>query len=94
MTKADVIRVVAKTSGYNKTVVGEVLEQLIEVVKSGLVLDGIVRIGGLGAFVVKTLKGRPYYPAHIMGTQVERVMVPDRNTVRLEPSPGLKEAVQ
>jgi nucleoid DNA-binding protein len=94
MTKDELVREVAFYSGYAQPVVKEVVEKLIEGIRRGVEREGIVRVGGLGAFVKKVRKGRVYYGRALNGKVTPPpVEYPDTSVVRFAPSTKFKESL-
>jgi nucleoid DNA-binding protein len=92
MTKDDLIRNAAIFSGYSQPVVRDILEHLIARIRAGVEVEGIVRIGGLGAFVKKVRKGRVYYGRALKGTATPPpVEYPDTSVVRFMPAARFKD---
>ena len=54
MTKADIVREIAKTTGIDKPAVLAVVEQFMTVVKDSLAHGENVYLRGFGSFIVKT----------------------------------------
>lgn len=94
MTKNELIREVAYYTGYAQPVVKEVVEKLIEGILRGVEREGIVRVGGLGAFVKKVRKGRVYYGRALNGKVTPPpVEYPDMSVVRFSPSTKFKDVL-
>lgn len=54
MTKADIVREIAKTTGIDKAAVLTVVEQFMTVVKDSLANGENVYLRGFGSFIIKT----------------------------------------
>ncbi|MBQ2446947.1 MAG: HU family DNA-binding protein, partial [Bacteroidales bacterium] len=53
MTKADIVNEIAKSTGVEKATVLNVVEAMMETIKSSLVKEENVYLRGFGSFVVK-----------------------------------------
>ena len=58
LTKADIVETISKENGYTKNKSFEIVETLLEIIKSSLESGGDVLISGFGKFRVKEKKKR------------------------------------
>ena len=90
MTKADVVTEIAKSTGYEKTVVATVAEAFMESVKGSLEQKNNVYLRGFGTFVVKR---RARKVARNI-TKNTSIVIPEHDIPTFKPSPSFAEKVK
>lgn len=90
MTKADIISEIAKSTGYEKTVVTTVAEAFMESVKGALVKKNDVFLRGFGSFVVKR---RAQKVARNI-TKNTSIVIPEHDIPTFKPSPSFTAKVK
>ena len=53
MTKADIVSEITKSTGIDKVIVQQIVEEFMETIKDSLVADKNVYLRGFGSFIVK-----------------------------------------
>ena len=89
MTKAEIAAEIAKTTGYDKTAVVEVIEGFISAVKDSLSKGENVYLRGFGSFIIKQ---RAEKTARNI-TKGTTMIVPAHNIPAFKPAPVFKEEV-
>lgn len=86
MTKADIIKSIAKTTGIDTTTVGVVVNGFIDTVRDAINSKTDIFIRGLGTFAIVTRKAKVARDI----TKNKPVMLPERKGVRFRPSKDIK----
>lgn len=90
MTKADLVDRVAAQTGLTKRDVAEVVEKLLDTIKSCLAEHGHIEIREFGTFKVRTRKASMKYNPR---DRSQKVVVPERTVPVFKPSRFLKDEV-
>lgn len=94
MNKLDLVREVAKYSGYSQPVVKEILEVMVATIRYEVARTGLVRIGGLGKF--QRVYRRPILVSprdFATGKRQKMRLFPARNMVKFTPSETFSNAM-
>lgn len=89
MTKSDLIREIAKSTGISTSDVSAVVEHLMETVKDSLANKDNVYLRGFGTFEYRQTKEKKARNI----TKGETIVIPAHGTVRFKPSAELKKAL-
>ena len=90
MTKDDIIKRVAASSGVEKAVVTTVVESFMECVKDSMAAGNDIFLRGFGSFVIRRR-------AQKIARDIRRnssVTIPEHNIPAFKPSPAFKQAVR
>ncbi len=88
--KKDLVEAVSDTVGFTREQVSKVLESLLEKVTDELSEGNSVVLRNFGAFEVKATKARV---AHNPRDTSQKVLVPQRATVKFKPGKAMKQQV-
>lgn len=89
LTKAEIVEMIAESSGLSKKDIHRVLDSFFENVKDALTQDRVVEFRGFGTFEIRTRKGRDRARNPKTG---EIVSVKDHGVAVFRPGKELKEA--
>ncbi|MCB0344832.1 MAG: integration host factor subunit alpha [Bdellovibrionales bacterium] len=87
LTKADLVDAVYDNLPFDKQKATQLVEDWIELIKSGLVRDKKVMISGFGVFEVKSKNARPGRNPQTG----DRIILAPRNVVKFKPSQILRK---
>ena len=87
MTKADLVKELHELSGLSKREASDVVELVLDTVKTGLCTTGQVKIASFGNFVVREVGARSVRNPRTG----ERMTIDERNVLTFRPSTALKE---
>lgn len=90
MTKADIVNEIAKTTGFDKEIVVEMVEKFMDVVKVSLGNGEPVYLRGFGSFIIKTRKAK--IARNISAG--EPLPLPEHNIPAFKPSKALVKVVK
>lgn len=89
MKYSDLIKQVATTAGYSKSVVKEVIDTAMTVVKTSVKTDGEVTLNGVGRFLKKVRPAR----TGVNPATKEKVSIPETKTVAFKVSKEFKDLI-
>lgn len=90
MTKAEIIKAVADSTGQDKRTVADICNTFLFEIKEMLINGGEVRIAGFGTFDVRERKGRIGYNPRTG----EEIVIPAHKTAYFTPSKTIKDALK
>lgn len=90
MNKSELIDAVARNTGESKSTVGKVLDEVLDVIVSGVVTQGRVQLSGFGTFEARNRKARV---ARNPQTG-EEIKVPATRVPAFKPGKAFKDSVK